>query len=107
MTPQAGFSIDVREGRVVVSGELDMASAPAMSESILRLAAATGGQVVLDLSEVKRGRSLAFQQRHPRVAKFLSESTLSAAPRPKTISVVLRNDAGWCATTRALANSNP
>ena len=52
MTAQNGFTIDVREGRVIVSGELDMACAPSMSESILRLAAATGGRVVLDLSEV-------------------------------------------------------
>ena len=52
MTPYDTFAIELSEGRVMVSGELDNYSAPAMSESLLRLAGANPQPLELDLSAV-------------------------------------------------------
>ena len=92
MTPQAGFSIDMREGRIVVSGELDMASAPAMSESILRLAAATGGQVVLDLSEVSFMGSCGIKELL-RMREVLSLQVVAVSPQVQRVLDI--TDMSW------------
>ena len=52
MTAHEGLVDNQRDSRVVVSGELDIASAVAMSDEVLRAAFVNGGRVELDLSGV-------------------------------------------------------
>ena len=51
MTTQDDLNIELRGGRVVVTGELDMRSGPEMAASLLALAA-EANRLAVDLSEV-------------------------------------------------------
>ena len=102
MKPQDGFSIDVCEGRVVVSGELDMASAPAMTEAILRQAAATGGQAVLDLSEVTFMGSCGITELL-RMREILSRSVVAVSPQ--VLRVLDITDMSWLVLDAAARTS--
>jgi anti-sigma B factor antagonist len=92
MTPQDGFSIEVHEGRVVVAGELDMASAPAMSQSILRLEAAAAAQFLLDLSGVTFMGSCAINELL-RMRELLSLRVVAVSPQVQRVLDI--TDLSW------------